>query len=45
MKEEGKICYVAPAITVVELKMIGVVCQSPGITGLDDIIGTPYIEE
>lgn len=30
MKEEGKICYVAPAITVVEVKIEGVVCLSPG---------------
>ena len=29
MKEEGKSYYEAPAITVVEVKIEGVVCQSP----------------
>ena len=29
MKEEGKSYYDAPAITVVEVKIKGVVCQSP----------------
>ena len=28
MKEEGKSYYEAPAITVVEVKIVGVVCQS-----------------
>ena len=29
MKEEGKAYYEAPTITVVEVKIKGVVCQSP----------------
>lgn len=38
MKEAGKICYEAPAITVVEVKTEGVVCQSPvkGGNSIDD---------
>ena len=39
MKEEGKSYYEAPAITVVEVKIEGVVCHSPvnGGTTNDDI--------
>ena len=31
MKEEGKTNYEAPTITVVEVKIEGVVCQSPNL--------------
>ena len=36
MKEEGKSYYEAPATTVVEVKIEGVTCQSPGSAGVND---------
>ena len=45
MKEEGKTNYVAPAITVVEVKIEGVVCQSPGSAGVQDYNWNEYVEE
>ena len=40
MKEEGKSYYDAPAITVVEVKIEGIVCQSPyGIESTRDGYG------
>lgn len=39
MKEEGKIYYEAPAITAVEVKIEGVICESnvnSGIVNMDD---------
>ena len=44
MKEEGKSYYEAPAITVVEVKIEGVVCQSPG-AGVEDYNWNEYTEE
>ena len=42
MKEVGKYYYESPAITVVEVKTEGVVCNSPT---LEDYIVNPYEEE
>ena len=45
MKEEGKILYEAPVVTVVEVKTEGIVCQSPtGLNDPDDYIpgGNPF---
>lgn len=42
MKEVGKYYYESPAITVVEVKTEGVVCNS---TTLEDYIVNPYEEE
>lgn len=40
MKEEGKISYETPATTVVDVKIEGVVCQSPdGIEATRDGYG------
>lgn len=41
MKEEGKSYYEAPAITVVKVKIVGVVCQSlDGIESAREGYGT-----
>ena len=42
MKEEVKIFYEAPAITVVEVKTEGVIC---GSGNLDDYTWNGYVEE
>lgn len=45
MKEEGKSYYEVPAITVVKVKIVGVVCQSPGSAGVNDYTwNEPVIE-
>ncbi len=42
MKEEGKICYEAPAITVVEVKTEGGICQL-SVNGSINNMGDPEV--
>ena len=42
---QDKLIYEAPTTSVFEVKTEGVICQSPGTAGVEDIIGNSYLEE